>query len=467
MAYPLRTTREWRTDRALRWPRRAKGAGAGRGAVARVPTIWHFAREGEIGWGILRFLQRFPMTLRLLSLLALLAGIALPAAAQEPDLAVVGGSVLDVRDGTMSRANVLIADGRILSVGPEEPPAGVETLDASGKFVLPGFLDAHTHADQLSQVRRALESGVTTLRSASVGSYRDVAIGRMVAAGHLAGPDYLGSGIFVTTSIGDARLASESLYGIADELRSEADLRLLVRVNAENGVRAVKTRATERAGLPNTDPRKQVYTEAQLRAVVEEASALGIPVLCHAHGDEGRSGRRARRGGEHRTRHLPNPRDARTHEGTRAPRSSPPTRRSSIWMSRAGTTTTRCSPCGPISWCPAWSETMRMAREIGVRVIAGSDTSYGPESVSRIGVEVANFVKVGFSAPSRRSGERRSTPPNCSAIAEDTGVIEPGKEADLIVVVENPLEYIAAIQDVVAVVSNGRLAVNRLPFEAR
>ena len=47
-----------------------------------------------------------------------------------------------------------------------------------------------------------------------MGSYRDVAIGRMVAAGHLAGPDYLGSGIFVTTSIGDARLASESLYGI-------------------------------------------------------------------------------------------------------------------------------------------------------------------------------------------------------------------------------------------------------------
>ena len=32
-------------------------------------------------------------------------------------------------------------------------------------------------------------------------------------------------------------------------------------------------------------------------------------------------------------------------------------------------------------------------------------------------------------------------------------------------VVEDPLENIAAIQDVVAVVSNGRLAVNRLPFE--
>ena len=147
------------------------------------------------------------MTHRLLIALALLVGIAFPASAQEPDLALVGGSVLDVREGTMSRANVLVGDGRILSVGPETPPDGIETLDVSGKFVLPGFIDAHTHATQLSQVRRALESGATTLRSASVGSYRDVAIGRMVAAGHLAGPDYLGAGVFVTPRIGEARLA--------------------------------------------------------------------------------------------------------------------------------------------------------------------------------------------------------------------------------------------------------------------
>ena len=405
------------------------------------------------------------MTHRLLTLLALSAGIALPAAAQDPDLAVVGGSVLDVRNGTMSRANVLIGDGRILSVGPEAPPAGIETLDVSGKFVLPGFIDAHTHATQLSEVRRALESGVTTLRSASVGSYRDVAIGRMVTAGHLAGPDYLGAGIFITTNIQDARLASESLYGISDNIQSEADLRLLVRVNAENGVRAVKTRATERAGLPNTDPRKQVYTEAQLRAVVEEASALGIPVLCHAHGDEG--ARAAVLAGvasiEHGTFLTRETLELMKERGT----ALVPTYTTLIDLDEPGgdydhpVLTLRAD-----FMVPRMEETMRMAREIGVRVIAGSDTSYGPESVSRIGVEVANFVKVGFSPIEAIRGATLYTA-ELLGVAEDTGVIEPGKEADLIVVVENPLEYIAAIQDVVAVVSNGRLAVNRLPFEAR
>ncbi len=402
------------------------------------------------------------MTHRLLTLSLLFAGIALSAAAQEPDLAIVGGSVLDVRAGTMSRANVLIGDGRILSVGPEAPPAGVETLDVSGKFVLPGFIDAHTHADQLSQVRRALESGVTTLRSASVGSYRDVAIGRMVAAGHLAGPDYLGSGIFVTTNIGDARLASESLFGISDEIGSEADLRMLVRVNAENGVRAIKTRATERAGLPNTDPRKQVYSEAQLRAVVEEATALGIPVLCHAHGDEG--ARAAVLAGvasiEHGTFLTRETLELMKERGT----ALVPTYTTLIDLDEPGgdyehpVLTLRAD-----FMVPRMERTMRMAQEIGVRLIAGGDTSYGPESVSRIGVEVANFVKVGLPPMEAIRGATLYSA-ELLGIADDTGAIEPGMEADLIVVVEDPLEHIAAIQDVVAVVSNGRLAVNRLPF---
>ena len=405
------------------------------------------------------------MTHRLLLTLALSAGIALPAIAQEPDLALVGGSVLDVREGTMSRANVLVGDGRILSVGAETPPDGVETLDVTGKFVLPGFIDAHTHASELSQVRRALESGATTLRSASVGSYRDVAIGRMVAAGHLAGPDYLGAGVFVTPNLGEARLASESLYGVSDGISSDEELRMLVRVNAENGVRAVKTRATERAGLPDTDPRKQVFSEGQLRAIVEEATALGIPVLCHAHGDEG--ARAAVLAGvasiEHGTFLTRQTLELMAERGT----ALVPTYTTLVDLDEPGgdydhpVLTLRAD-----FMVPRMEQTMRMAQELGVRLITGSDTSYGPESVSRVGVEVANFVKVGLSPIEAIRGATLYSA-ELLGIADDTGVIEPGKEADLIVVVEDPLENIAAIQDVVAVVSNGRLAVNRLPFEVQ
>jgi hypothetical protein len=53
------------------------------------------------------------------------------------------------------------------------------------------------------------------------------------------------------------------------------------------GVDFVKTNATERAGLPETDPRRQFYSEAELRAIVTEAGSAGVPVAAHAHGDEG------------------------------------------------------------------------------------------------------------------------------------------------------------------------------------
>lgn len=397
--------------------------------------------------------------------------LAAGAAAQEaapdpaPDLAIVGGSVLDVRSGEFRRAEVLVGDGRILFVGPAETlPEGIETIEAEGRFVLPGLIDAHTHADRLSEVRRALESGVTTLRSASVGSYRDVAIGRLVSDGFLAGPDYLGAGVFVTPNLGEARLASESLFDLPAELATEEDLRLLVRVNAENGVRAVKTRATERAGLPDTDPRKQVFTESQLRAVVEEAAALGLPVLCHAHGDEG--ARAAVRAGvasiEHGT--------FLTEETLRLM-----AERGTVLVPTYTTLVDLDEPGGDYDhpvldlradfMVPRMEETLRMAREIGVRVVAGADTGYGPESVSRIGVEVANFAKLGFT-PIEAIRSATLYAAELLRIEEDTGTIEPGKEADLIVVAENPLEHPSAIQDVVAVVSNGRVALNRLPFAA-
>lgn len=409
--------------------------------------------------------SRFPAPAAGALALCLTLFSAAGAAAQEtaPDLAIVGGSVLDVRSGVFTRAEVLVADGRILSVGPAPAlPAGIEIVEAEGRFVLPGLIDAHTHASRLSEVRRALESGVTTMRSASVGSYRDVAIGRLVSEGFLDGPDYLGAGVFVTPNLGEARLASESLFDLPAELATEEDLRLLVRVNAENGVRAVKTRATERAGLPDTDPRKQVFNESQLRAVVEEAAALGLPVLCHAHGDEG--ARAAVLAGvasiEHGT--------FLTEETLRLMQE-----RGTVLVPTYTTLVDLDEPGGDYDhpvldlradfMVPRMEETLRMAREIGVRVVAGADTGYGPESVSRIGVEVANFAKLGFT-PIEAIRSATLYAAELLRIEEDTGTIEPGKEADLVVVAENPLEHPSAIQDVVAVVSNGRVTLNRLPF---
>ena len=115
-------------------------------------------------------------------------------AASEP-LALVNANVVNVRDGrVLSNAVVVIRNGRIESVGAGAAPAGVRTLDLRGKYVLPGLVDAHTHADNFAAFRRALESGVTTVRSAGVSNYADVGFHKLVASGAVVGPDVVTAG---------------------------------------------------------------------------------------------------------------------------------------------------------------------------------------------------------------------------------------------------------------------------------
>jgi imidazolonepropionase-like amidohydrolase len=64
------------------------------------------------------------------------------------DKAIVGGYVVPVGAAPIDGGTVLIEDGRIIAVGPEadiDIPEDAELVDASGSWVLPGFIDAHAH----------------------------------------------------------------------------------------------------------------------------------------------------------------------------------------------------------------------------------------------------------------------------------------------------------------------------------
>ena len=186
----------------------------------------------------------------------------------QPDVALINANVVDIRAGTIRRGvTVLVRGGRIATVGAVDLGVGMTVVDVRGKYVVPGLMDAHTHLDNFAAARRALETGVTTVRSASVGSFRDVALRDMAKAGFIAGPDVLAAGLFVTPNLDDAILADPSLGNLITGVTTIDRLRQLVRTNAAHGVDVIKTRGTERAGRPETDPRQQVYTEAELRAV--------------------------------------------------------------------------------------------------------------------------------------------------------------------------------------------------------
>jgi dihydropyrimidinase len=59
------------------------------------------------------------------------------------DLVVAGGTVVGA--GGSQRADVAITDGRVEAIGPDFPREGAEVIDADGMLVLPGVVDVHTH----------------------------------------------------------------------------------------------------------------------------------------------------------------------------------------------------------------------------------------------------------------------------------------------------------------------------------
>ena len=215
-----------------------------------------------------------------------LAAASAGAAPPEP-LALTHANVVSVRDGRiLSSVTIVLRDGKIESVGAGPAPAGARTIDLRGRYVLPGLVDAHTHVSNFAAARLALESGVTTLRSSGVSYYFDVGFRELVKQGALAGPDMIASGYHIRPRVADeAFVDSPSLFELMKGVDSAEKIRQLVRANLAHGVDWIKVLATERAGTADTYPRKQVYTEAELKAAVDEAGLKGIPVQAHAHGE--------------------------------------------------------------------------------------------------------------------------------------------------------------------------------------
>lgn len=106
------------------------------------------------------------------------------------DLLIRNGTVVDGSGAPAFRADVAVQGGRIVKVGDLKGVSAKRTIDASGLVVAPGFIDVHTHADDLAKKPRAenfLRMGVTTIVAGNCGS-SPVEIGRELAEIRKAGP---------------------------------------------------------------------------------------------------------------------------------------------------------------------------------------------------------------------------------------------------------------------------------------
>ncbi len=378
--------------------------------------------------------------------------------------ALINAQIVDIESETIKTGTVWIKNGIIENIDYQgiKVPDIYEIVDLEHSFLLPGMIDVHTHLNNLKAAKRALMSGVTTVRSASVPAFQDVSISEMVVNGQLEGPDMIPCGVYVTPFLNENILADPRLGVLRGPVDEEGELRHLVKINIDRGAKVIKTRGTERAGLPETDPRKQTYTKEQLGWVVDEANKHNVPVIIHAHGDEG-----ARAAVEAGARSI-------EHGTFLSDETLMLMKEKDVFLVPTYITLLDLTEPGgdyehPVLemrgkyMVPKSERTIKAAIRIGVKIATGADNRYAEKTTSRVSMEVEEFRRLGMEA-----WHALKTTTSLAAelldINSSTGQIKVGYEADLIAIPDNPIEDTKALQDVVMVMSNGNMSLLRLPF---
>ncbi len=213
-------------------------------------------------------------------------------------------------DGTgrppIERGVVLIEGERVAAVGREVDvavPEGAEVIDCGTETLLPGFVDAHSHAsiipglgDQIGQLRQPpapqilravqnlrtdLRSGVTTMRVVGEEHFIDVDLRAAIAAGRLPGPRLL-----IATRPITARNGHGAALTFSD---GEEQIRRHIRENVAMGADLIKLFMTGGVSSKGTaaPARRYTYSSHEVEVAVEEAHRNTKPVAVHAHGGPG------------------------------------------------------------------------------------------------------------------------------------------------------------------------------------
>jgi len=386
------------------------------------------------------------------------------------DLVLTNANVVNVTDGTVVMdATVTIANGRIVSIDADggSPTGDRSVVDLGGRYVAPGLMDAHVHVGAEADARRALLSGVTTMRSMGADHYADVGMRELQRAGHATTPEHLAAGYHVRPQMAEGFFQDHPELGGLDggNVQGVDAVRRVTRALLSRNVDFIKTNATERAGLPNTDPRKQLFDQTEIAAMVEEAGRAGIGVSAHAHGDAGARAAVAAgvRSIEHGTYLSETTLRMMAERGTYLVPTIAIVRDLTI---PGGDYDNAVLNIRGRHMLPRVQRMAAMAHRLGVTIVAATDTGYGPNSTTTLAHELLELETVGLT-PLEALQAATINAAELFGVSDHTGRIEVGLEADLIVLEHNPLDGIGTLQDVLMVVSDGEVIVQRGDWPGR
>ena len=402
------------------------------------------------------------------------------------------GRLIDGRGGAPIEDAVIRIDGaRIGRVGPAaalgeavDPDAWV---DFAAGTALPGLVDAHTHfslsadgrsyeemaldPDELMAINgarnalRHLRSGVTTARDNGARNRVVFVLREAIERGYAEGPRLLVSGRPLTCSAGHFHWCN----GVAD---GELEIRRAVRRLVAEGADHIKIMASG-GGTVGTDPTRASYTVAELRAAVETAHELGRPTTSHCRALE--SMRRAMEAGsdclEHGEFLTPGGEMSFDEEtGKRLVDSGiylSPTLQASGWDTILRLREKRETSGLDATETSALAATERETEErlaqvgrllqlgMGPRIVAGTDAGCFDFSFGHMDYALDLLAKAGMT-PMQAIIAGTSVAAAACGVADEAGILEAGRPADILIVDGDPLTDIAAVGRVTAVYQGGR-----------
>ena len=178
-------------------------------------------------------------------------------------VAIMGGTILTVGpQGTIEKGTVLIRDGRIAAVGRDFlVPAGATVIDATGRYVMPGIIDCHSHTAVEEGVNECSDSVTAEVRITDVIDHHDVSIYRQLAGGVTTANVLHGS----CNAIGGQNAVIKLRWGKTPEE--------LVFKDAPRGIKFALGENPKRSNFRAPGPPRYPATRMGVEAVLREAFA--------------------------------------------------------------------------------------------------------------------------------------------------------------------------------------------------
>ena len=360
--------------------------------------------------------------------------------------------------------------GRVTDVGDADARSEEPEFDLSGKTIMPGLVDAHVHFSlsgepsvekvvdmtegelmlmEARNARTTLEAGVTGVRAMGARDL-DPVLKAAIDRGDMPGPRMVANCRSITITGGHG-------HHMGREVDGPTDCRRAVREQIKRGAEFIKFMTTGGVTTPGTNPDTLAFTEEEIHALVDEAHRRGVHAATHVHGAEG--AKAAARAGVDTIEHGTFLDDEAIDLMVRNDVVLVPTLSAPYRIMRNLEHATAESADKTEHVYERHIESYGNALRSGVEIVGGTDAGTPFNYHGTNATEVTFMAEHGME-PGEAIVAMTGRAADAIGLAE-TGTLEPGNFADLLVLDGNPLENLSIVREPESVLKGGEVVSGR------